>query len=903
MRMNAINAILVTTAVTLFGQGLRGAEFYVAPNGDDANPGTKARPFATVERARDEVRALKKAGPLPGAVTVQVRGGTYFLRDTLVFDPGDSGTEQAPVIYQAYSGEEPLLSGGVTVSGWREVTPGRWEATLPDVAAGTWFSQLYVNDQRRPRAFLPKQGYYYIEAEAPPTREYGPEGSRKPGSDRFVCREGDIRSDWHNLGDVEIMTFHLWTMDRIQVKEVDSVKRLVTLRGPTHSKEQAPLNDATWYRVENMKEALTEPGEWYLDRKSGVLTYLAKPGEDISRAKVIAPRLSRLVSFKGDVAAGTFVDHIILRGLTLAHSSWNMPASGSTGHWQADAVLQGAGPGLDGAVTGVNARHCALESCLVRHTGAYAVDFSDGCKSDRVESCELVDLGGGGVKVGPFEWDDVRKRAEGCTVRDNLIAHGGRVHPASVGVWIGHADRNTVEHNQIADFYYSAMSIGWSWGHDKSADRNLVADNLIENIGQGVLSDMGGIYLLGHAPGTVVRGNVIHDVSRARYGGFGIYLDACSAFVTVENNLVCRTEDAGLNQNFGHDNTIRNNVFAYGQHGLLSFSDLKNGLTTLEGNILLLRQGRKLVAQPGSADDKNVYKRNVYWAEKSQDDLVFPGWVKLDQWRLREPDALVADPQFVNPSQDDFRLNPQSPAIAHGFVPCDFSKAGRLAKVNRTAGLPAVARVFPPAPPPMASQDIDEGFEALAAGQAWASGGPWKVYVAPGSAQSITVTDETAAGGRLSLKFVDTPEGKAWEPHVCTYLLHHESGVIRSSFNLRVEPGAHMVWEWRDWADELLTGPKLEVRPDGTLMAGETKLTSLPHSQWIRLEIVCGVGPQATGSYSVAVTLPGANEPQRFGALKYPPGFRVLTWAGFISVSEAPAIYYVDNLRLAKDPQ
>jgi hypothetical protein len=261
----------------------------------------------------------------------------------------------------------------------------------------------------------------------------------------------------------------------------------------------------------------------------------------------------------------------------------------------------------------------------------------------------------------------------------------------------------------------------------------------------------------------------------------------------------------------------------------------------------------------------------------------------------------------VNPAADDFRLDPQSPAMAHGFVPVDLSKAGRLTKANRTAGLPPVARVFPPAPPQGQWESkavaLDEGFEAHATGQMWTERWPWMVEVEPNSAQSVTLTDETAAAGRLSLKFVDSPQGYPYQPHAFIKL-RYSSGVVRNSFDLRVEPGTRLTWEWRDWmmtGDQLKTGPQLTVNPDGTLLANGAKLTTLPHSQWIRLEILCGVGSQANGTYAVAMTLPGEKKPRRFEQLKYPAGFQVLTWAGSASYSDPRGVYFVDNLRLAKD--
>ena len=288
-----------------------GATFYVATDGNDQNDGSRKKPFATPQRAQQAARAAHKPA------TVVLRGGTYFLPETLVFTAADSDST-----WEAYKNETPILSGGVLITGWHEVAPRRWETSVGRLD----FSQLYVNDQLRLRPVLPRKGYYYVDKAMPPTKGESP--------DRFHFADGDIQADWHNLDDVEVTTFHLWTMDRLRIKSVDTVQRIATFTGPTHGGSQSPLTRSTWYRVENVREALTEPGEWYLDRRSGVLTYLAKPGEGLRRTRFIAPRLPQVVRLDS-------AERITLRGLTIAHNAWNTPPQGY-GFMQADVVVDGA---------------------------------------------------------------------------------------------------------------------------------------------------------------------------------------------------------------------------------------------------------------------------------------------------------------------------------------------------------------------------------------------------------------------------------------------------------------------------------------------------------------------------------------------------------------------------------
>jgi hypothetical protein len=689
--------VLLWTGVSLWA-GPR--ILYVATDGQDDWSGSLAAPneertdgpLASVHRAQEILREWRQAGVFDAhapAPVVQVRGGRYVLSKPLVFHPADSGT-----IWQAYGTERPVLSGGTRITGWTVDPDGRWHAELPAVRDGSWhFTQLFVNDQRRWRPRLPAQGYYAIAGELERSAE-----AQASGVDRFQFSGEEIRGDWSNLNDVEVLAFHSWSMSRLPIRSVDVESSVVNFFGGSPSLSWWGLfRKGNRYLIENVKEALKEPGQWYLDRPSGRLTYLPLPGETPDTTMVIAPRLERLLVFQGGSDGGEAVRDILVEGLTFAHGAWRIPARGQ--------VMPQAEINLDGAISATDARGIVLRRCAVRHVGLYAIALGRGCHDNLIESCELVDLGAGGVKLGATgldSWGGLSAAASSAeptssrnTVRDTTIAYGGRLHPAAIGVWIGHSPYNTIEHNEIYDLYYSATSIGWVWGYGRShAHHNRVLYNHLHTLGQGVLSDMGAVYTLGISPGTVVSHNVIHDVDAFDYGGWGLYTDEGSTGVRMENNLVYRTKTGGFHQHYGRENRIANNILAFARTDQLQRTRVEEHLSfTFERNIVLYDQGQLLGMRWG--DENKVLDHNLYWNRKG--DVRFPDNRTLHQWQNttgHDRHSRVANPMFLDPDRDDYRLPAESPAIEIGFVPFDPGKAGRLTARTLTLDLPPVPAAF-----------------------------------------------------------------------------------------------------------------------------------------------------------------------------------------------------------------
>lgn len=669
---------------------LRGADFYVASDGDDKNPGTIEQPLATIQQAQLAARQARANRKAP--VIVSIRGGTYPLHEPIVFTPEDSYT-----VYEAFADERPVFSGGVRITGWEVGGDGHWRVAINDVKTGGWrFAQLFVNDQRQIRPRLPAKGYFTIAERADPT-----EPNKQRGHDRFVYSEGDLAPSLVGT-DAELVAFHHWTVTRARIGHVDAANHTATLASPTNNlTEWMSLTKGHRYFVDNAPVPPSKPGQWRLDTKLGELTYVPRPGQTPQNTVVVAPRLEQLVIFKGDLAAGRYVEDIRLSGLTFAHTQWVLPPEG---HAYPQAEI-----GLSAAIEMVAARQITLEGCVVRNTGGYAIAIGPGAQNNVIRWCELFDLGAGGVKIGTAggwqSWaakdtDKLVGDEAGVahnTVHDCTLAHGGRIHPAAVGVWIGHASHNNVTHNDIYDFYYTGVSVGWTWGYEEPSrsHHNRVEFNHIHTIGQGVLSDMGAVYTLGVSPGTTVSHNLIHDVDSFDYGGWGLYTDEGSTGITMENNLVYRTKVDSFHQHYGRENRIVNNILAYsGVQGLHRTRPESHTSFIFEHNIVLWDNDSPFFGDNG-ADSHFKTDSNLYWC--SGKPVTFFGGLTLEQWRQQrgqDRESVVADPLFADPLKGDFTLKEGSPARKIGFRPFDYTKYGRFSAPWALAAAPPVPATF-----------------------------------------------------------------------------------------------------------------------------------------------------------------------------------------------------------------
>lgn len=643
---------------------------HVATNGNDNASGAMTRragdgPLATMEVALRKARAAS----MRDSVTIFVHGGVHRLAEPIVFTPEDSGASaDKPFTIAAFGKEKPVLTGGVRLTNWKQTQPSLWEAYARAQLGTNWqFRSLFINGHRAIRARTPNEGELL--------RMEGERFNDKPF--QFKFRAGDIKPGWTEAGDVEVVAFEKWTDIRQFIRDVNTASNVVTLSGSSspHTRESGAQ-----YFIENAPDGIDMPGEWRLDQKTGVVSAMFKVGENPNGMEIVVPRLQELVQFKGDLEGKKPVRHIVLGGLTFADTDWTISRDGYRDTQAAVAIR--------GEVFGDGVTDCVIEDCTFTRLAGYGVDLGRGCQRNRIVGNEMFDLGAGGVRVGETA---VRTNAFDAThsnlVTDNHLHHLGRLYPPAVGIFIIQSASNRVAHNHIHDLYYTAVSVGWTWGYRESpCHNNVIEFNHMHDIGLGLLSDMGAVYTLGPQPGTVVRNNLIHDLISFTYGGWGLYTDEGSSGIVLENNIVYRCKSAGFHQHYGKENVIRNNIFAFHRENQLMRSREETHTSFFFTNNIVMFDSGNLLGSTWK-NDQFVIDGNLYWDTRTGPDLArmnFSG-ATLEQWRARGHDSnsIFADPLFVDAAKNDFRLQPRSPAAKLGFRAIDPSTVGVRVKARR----------------------------------------------------------------------------------------------------------------------------------------------------------------------------------------------------------------------------
>jgi hypothetical protein len=666
--------------------------YYVSVNGNDQWTGKRAAPdstqtdgpFASLAQAMKAIRADRASavGTNSRPAVIHLGPGTYPLNEPLVLQPQDSGLSIIGPEKQ-----KAVLSGGRKINGWKIAQrDGKqfFETELPDVRSGTWFfRELWVGGKRAVRARHPNQGYLKVAGLSTPQPEW------TKGQTEFLYSSGDLPES-ATLTGAEVVVMNRWVDSRLPVLNLQPDAH--TIRFSKRSVFALEKGDP--YYLEGTFDALDEPGEWYLDQRTGVLDYMPRSTDSLKNLQVFAPKLAQVLRFEGQPQEHRFVERVTLRNLTFSHTEWCFPEGFSKGA-NAPEISPAPEPqvggfgqaevGVPGAVWGQGVKDCLIEECQFAHLGDYALELTRGCQDNRIVGCDFSDLGAGGIKLGEtgiHTEDSLLTR--GNEVTDCRIHDGGKMFHSAIGVWIGQSPGNRILHDEIYNFFYTGISIGWTWGYGPSlASNNLVAFNHIHHIGiktdgdGPILSDMGGIYTLGKQPGTRIENNLWHDIAGLRYGGWGIYFDEGSSGIVAVSNVVYRTTHGGFHQHYGETNILRNNIFAFARDHQLQRTRVEPHISFLfQTNIVYFNHGVLL----GGDWSKDQYKLdwNVYYdARPDKSDLLFEK-ATLDQWRGRGHDAhsLVVDPLFEEPEKNNFRLRAQSPALALGFEPIDTSRMG-----------------------------------------------------------------------------------------------------------------------------------------------------------------------------------------------------------------------------------
>lgn len=662
-----------------------------APNGTSDGDGTEASPVSLM-RAK-ALAAEKRAAGVTEPITVWLQAGAYLLTEPLAFTAQDA----ANVTYAAVPGAEVRLSGAQPVTGWEtDTVNGRvcLSAPVPQAAACT---TVLRGDDPLPCTRYPESGYFYVRetdhSDALFTDETTPWKDWTYGDLALTPDPAQTVRDFYAPGGVTLRLLHFWCDELSYVDRYDAAADRLHFTVPMSMR----IDKGQKYYFENVREAFDRPGEWYYDSLRGRLCYLPLPGETAETLDLRFAVTDRLITVSN--CSGLTFD-----GLTFCDTDSPFPDLTGQTHWLAACGMRHPQAEFDcgGAVECADSAGIAFQNCRFRNLGTCAVKFKRNVQDAAVIGCDLTQIGASGIFIDGVSGGDAGLTAR-ITVRDNVIRSYGRYFASGCGILLTHAQDCDIDHNDISDGYYTAISVGWMWGYAPSVTHDIrITNNRISNIGQGWLSDMGGVYTLGRQPGTVISGNVISGVAadpdEGGYGGWGVYLDEGSSGILVEKNLVYACGSETFHQHYGEGNRIRNNIFALGAEGAVRSSytgaDRQTGFDDPDGHVEFIMTGNILLTDnmPMLIDLHNgcyTDSGNLCWDLRNHAHIFCNWWGDPDpmarlyfravQRTGHFENATVADPGFRDPKNGDFTLPDSTPALdAIGFARWDTADAGTL---------------------------------------------------------------------------------------------------------------------------------------------------------------------------------------------------------------------------------
>jgi hypothetical protein len=655
--------------------------FTISPNGNDSNPGTARKPFATLEHARDAVRAVKGLGP----VIVEIRGGIYEMNKPLELSEQDSGSANSPIIWRAHKGETARLIGGRFVSGWKPVTDPQILSRLDPAARGNvyhsdlreqgitdygvmksspnWGSsdpglEVFQHEKPMTLARWPNKGVEYIKDV--PDHNYDVRGTKDTTTPEFIY-EGDRPSRW--VGEPDIMLHGYWFWDwadqRYRIKSIDTAKKVITLDA-----DHAEIRKGQWYYAYNILSELDTPGEWYLDRAKGILYFW--PVEPLRTGKVMVSIIPSLITMNN-------TSFVTIRGVTM---------EGCRG-----TAVEIHGGESDRVV-----------GCVIRNTGSYAVRVEGG-HNHGIIGCDMYQMGDGGIVL---HGGDVKTLTHAGHFAENNYIHDFSLwNPMyKVGIEIFgvgmRASHNLVDH---------APHVGISFcGQENTIEYNEI-HNVVEHANDaGAIYTQPGIDETWTMRGNIVRYNYIHNIYGYRGQGCdGVYLDDMFSSIHCYGNIFYQVPAACF-VGGGRDNVFENNIFVdcspcihvdaramnwaasglpYLRHDLESIPYKTPPWSTRYPQLLTL------LDDDPAAPKGNIFARNISVGGKWADieDIAKPYVIFKDN-------LIGIDPHFVDAKKLDFRLKADSPAWNNGFKPIPINKIGLYKDQNR-ASWPVVHPVDP----------------------------------------------------------------------------------------------------------------------------------------------------------------------------------------------------------------